>query len=588
MADALNQQARERVVSFNQRLSTNPTDAEALYGLSVCYANGWGVNQDPEQAKALLEQAAQFGQLDAIRELEREKFIIATKQKASDRDMQQIAEAEHMVKNKIGLEEAIKKEIFPCVVSLKTNCGVIGTGFYQHSDWLVSNAHVLPSHEILISASLIDFKNQKVSIGEKRAFHRPSEISTSPDIVIMEGNLRSEGNCKSIPTKFSDDKGVVSNRLFYVYFNHETQTHEIKYLISHSQSGNPLTYECEDGIEPQFGCSGAPVIEARVSGIDGHELKWQFRTVGIIYARCVNNQDTTKSKLACAIPVAQEFLQILQTIIFPQMHAKRANDIVQACARIEHGRGEAARYESEGKIYTALAENGLKEFKAGQTSLNIELPDGLEQLLGREIMDLSESAFIPEIQAHHQLEDRFHKLDQHSLQELVDDFNDFLEYIKQQEQLVLRQCDKFLLSPKEYFRVDITGGTNVPFKLDIQDNIGRREHTTTGSPISSVFAIVKVPKEEGTISGVELADLFRRSQEQKKAQDKRPIVAAAAIEPELSRKDMQRRKKEKKAKGPAYMQRFTEVATSSPAEAPSVTSSTTSKARQGKKLRPGR
>lgn len=46
-----------------------------------------------------------------------------------------------------GFQEAITKQIFPCLVRLKTN-RAYGVGFYQHQNWLVTNAHIIPQGEI--------------------------------------------------------------------------------------------------------------------------------------------------------------------------------------------------------------------------------------------------------------------------------------------------------------------------------------------------------------------------------------------------------------------------------------------------------
>ncbi len=509
-------EAKIRVISFQRRLQMNPNDAEALYGLSVSYRYGWGgLPQNNSLADDLLQESARLGDPDACRELNRINASMMIMQAFHDRDIREIRKAKDIFDKRQGLREAIEHEIFPCVVSLITGRGITGSAFFQHSEWLVSNAHVLPSLEVLEDSRLIDFKYYQTPLEVKRAFHRPSEIATSPDIIVINGNSRGENNNKCIPINFTADNDCGGRIVFYVYFNLEKRIHEIKYLIPRSKTNAyPMIYECEDGVEPLPGCSGAPVIEVRLL-VGGHEIKWQFKTIGIVYARFPSQNGR---KLACVIPVKQDFQQILETIIHPEMFAKRSNQMAHAYTYIRNSDGKKITHLVNARNHTIQAHTGLQEFEVGKTSLNINLPEGLEKLLGKTIIDLQCSVFLIEIQKKYGINDKVIQRNAKTLEELCDDFCNFLGVIRSQKlmpTLPKGNGNNFFLSPKGYFRIDVGGGTHGPFVLDIQDNIGKRgqhappPHNT--EPISSKFAIASVPKEKDKISGAELVDLFEAS-----------------------------------------------------------------------------
>jgi len=468
-------EAKDRVIAFQQRLQVKPNDAEALYGLSISYRHGWGeLPQNSSLADSLLQRAAQLGSPDACREYDRENATMKIIQELYDRDVREVRVAKDIFDKRQKLRESIENEIFPCVVSLVTNRGVIGSGFFQHSEWLVSNAHVLPCLEVLEDSRLIDFRYYQSPLEVKRAFHRPSEIETSPDIVVINGNSREESNNKCIPMDFTMDNDCGGRIFFYVYFNIERHIHEIKYLIPHSRTNAyPMVYECEDGMEPLPGCSGAPVIEARLL-VGVHKNEWQFRTIGIIYARFPSPNGR---KLACTIPIKQDFKQILETIIHPEMFAERDNQMAYACKYIRDSDSTKDMHIASAEGHVVQAHLGLKEFEAGKTILNIELPKGLEKLLGKTIIDLQCSAFLLEVQRKYRIDDKRIQHNAKTLQELCDDFCAFLDMIRSQKlmpTLPRNNGNNFFLSPKEYFRIDVSGGINGPFVLDIQDNIGKR------------------------------------------------------------------------------------------------------------------
>lgn len=308
-------------------------------------------------------------------------------------DKRRMEEAKHILENKQGLAEAIEEKIFPCVVSTLNNIGIIGTGFFYHSKWLVSNAHVIPSYEALTNTELVDYKLNINPIYVEKAYHRPYQKEKSPDIVVV--NVKDHNNinekCLSSTTQFNDKKVHYNSITFYVYFNHDTYNFEIKYLTPNRTDRLPFFYNCEDNTDPQLGCSGALVIGAYIS-ITGHELEWQFYMIGTLYARCILDQFS--SKLACVIPIKQDFDQLLNDIIYPRQLAERCELMGQASTHIRDGESRANKYYTYEQEYKEKAERGLQLFEAGKTILDIDLPDGLERLTKLGVNTVRERALL--------------------------------------------------------------------------------------------------------------------------------------------------------------------------------------------------
>ncbi len=530
-----------------RRVRINPNDTEALeqiYKSALNFQYGWhGFPMNTIQSQKFMHFAAKYGHTQACYDLAR-KFLsnepqqsLAYVQRGLERnpedqqlrgllgaldalerqkrsDEAQQVEARRIVVNREGLAEAIREKIFPCVVSIMTEGGVIGTGFYQHSEWLVSNAHVIPNTEILSGSTFADFRGTRTSLRAERAFHRPSQKSKSPDIVIIKGNSRDSGNNLSLPMSFTDDDDTGDRIYFYVWFNYEIQKHEVKYLIPRSNGGQfPLIFACEDGSEPRPGCSGAPVVSARLL-VGGHDIQWQFETLGIVYARCPNS---VGSKLVCAIPVRQEFKQVLDEILFPEDFSRRAEQMALASREVRDNAQRISGYESENSYYKILSEQGISEFESGRTHLDISLPEGLEKLLGKNILDLSSSAFIAKVQKQYKITDARVTNRTQTLEEIAEDFFDFIQTLHKETNIQLRgkQGDSFRMSPKGYFRVDLAGGVNTDhYTLDIQDNIGKGLHAPSpneNQPISSKFAIATVFGKPDNISGKQLVQLLLKS-----------------------------------------------------------------------------
>ncbi len=103
-----------------------------------------------------------------------------------NQDLEWQRKAKKMFITKGGLMDAIKSKIIPCVVSIRTNEGTkIGTGFFQHQRWLVSNAHVLSDEHVISSATLTDFQSKTIQIISAQNFPRPNQQGI-PDIKVSQ------------------------------------------------------------------------------------------------------------------------------------------------------------------------------------------------------------------------------------------------------------------------------------------------------------------------------------------------------------------------------------------------------------------
>lgn len=303
-----------------------------------------------------------------------------------EQNRKRMQDARNMFEKKDRLIYSIKTEIIPCLVSLKTKRG-LGSGFFQHTSWLVSNAHVLPSDAILESTTLTDFQYIESQLIIEQSFHRPSDKQGIPDVAIVNVKCRPGDNRKCLPALFSLDEAYKDSITFYIYFNQATKKYEIKYLNHSDVRSFPLRYKPVDNIDPQHGCSGAPVIEARV--LLGREPRWQFRTVGVVYARCedlsISSQDQTTTKLACAIPVSYDFNQILEIINSKELTV-RSEQMVEACDSLIQDQETKEKRESlliQYKLYSDKTSQLLAGYTAGETSMPVSSIDDAEPLVDR-------------------------------------------------------------------------------------------------------------------------------------------------------------------------------------------------------------
>jgi hypothetical protein len=462
------------------------------------------------------------------REAEEAKYTALMEQSNKRR----FAEAEAMFINKVGLEQSIKDHIFPCVFCLSTKYSIIGTGFFQHGLWLVSNAHVLPSYEYLLETSLINSEAQYAPLMVAQSFHRPSENPKSPDIVIVNVTSRTNENSNGLAVDFSGDEPYKKSIFFYVYFDCNLKTHIIKHIVPYDISGFPLLYRCEDGTDPQPGCSGSPIIEARV--LIARNPKWQFRTIGMVYARCYPNELSTlppigNQKLVCSIPVRIDFEQIRREILIPQETALRYREMAQASVAMRDDQ-KLAEFTYQEKQEYLHAQKNFEAFLEGTTQLDISLPDGLEKLLGNGIIDLKHSMLLNDNQKKYK--DKEHKFKNliETLPDLKNALGEFIIEIQNSGDMALKVGDNFLLSKSNFFRIDVSGSVEKGWKLDLQDNTGvfkvkvNQEHLKdlypSGTkkkvgdhiePVSSVFAIVTISQDIQSISGQILAGFLKES-----------------------------------------------------------------------------
>lgn len=415
-------------------------------------------------------------------------------------DRQRRAKAEELFSDDASIELSIKQQIYPNVFPIQLNNGSIGMGYYISPGYLVSNAHVLPTYVSIHESSIK--RHGKIA----KSFHRPDRPD-APDIVLVKlENAVHQNN--GIPVNFSEDASLDRTRLFFI--NYSLEEEQIKFvpleLIS-KQGEAPIRYRCLDATIPQPGCSGAPIIEARV--LLGKEPIWQFRQAAIVYARC--NDVGTEEQLLCAMPINFDLQQVykLQTVYeesdhFSQMAlaASSINDSDQAQTLLLKTK-EASEY----------AMSKFLAYTDGETNLDIDLPEGLEKLIGSGIINLKESLLLEKNQKVYKKVTFKVTI---SFEELNDDLNRLLESIATNNEITLRKGDSYFES--KFLRVDVGESTTDIWKIDLQDNTGKGIKIA-GKSASYVFAIARVPKEPGTISGSTLVAMFKKSMQNGKACD---------------------------------------------------------------------
>ena len=423
--------------------------------------------------------------------------------------------AKKMFGDIVSLKDAIKKEILHSIVSIRTNYGVIGTGFFYHGDWLVSNAHVLPTREVIVGGGL-QTKNGLIELKPIESFHRPHELHTSPDIVIVHDE--SVGFSKGLK-QISRNHSKVSKHYFYAYYNHSTGEHEIRHIkkIKQNKEEFPLKFKPADDVEPQKGCSGAPIIEAFIN-TDGSEPKWVFQVIGVVYARCLS-LDEDDIKLICGIPVDEEFDKILN-ILYSRSTSTRFSQM--ALAHKARGYPEdlekIREYEEKTKEENEEILKKIKSIEAGATSLYITLPEGLEKLYGSDIIGLQYSLFLEEARNAIGLKkgyintntfpSHYKKANEEcSLEFLKKEIREMIMNIRQEKEMQFTPGTPriFRESPNKYFRIDIQGGKTRDYSLQLQDCLGYGQKLQglsgnakqyNGKPVSSTFAIVSWSKDK--------------------------------------------------------------------------------------------
>lgn len=415
--------------------------------------------------------------------------------------------AEKMFEEKAGLDEAIQKEILPSLVVMKAQDGRFGTGFFQHQGWLVSNAHVAPSRDLLNTMQFRDTQANPLDSGVVQAYLRPAEKRDSPDVIIVKTRTNSQ---KCLPLDFLGDEGYHERHFFYLDI-HSCEQPVVRYLELVSKPNKyPLLYRSLDGSIGCPGCSGTPIIQARV--LFAGTPKWEFRVVGALYARFSSPQ---YADVVCAIPIGTDFRQVL-SIIQGGVSADRFQKMASACDALgdNQAKRDAQRYRGMGTITKEKALGELFQYESGFSPINVSLPHELEKLHGKEILPFSKSSLL----AADKKENNYKAKSRQQLQveDLEDDIQKFMEYFSnQKEKILLQNGNNSFCSPDCYFRIDTKGGAKSDWILELQDKTGRGKFK--GQPVSSTFAIVKVPLNNRDVSGPQLAKCFKESQKLKKA-----------------------------------------------------------------------
>lgn len=316
------------------------------------------------------------------------------------------AAAIEMFSTRNGFYEALSEQVLPQLVRLQTPQGV-GSGFFQHTNWLVSNAHVIPDAKNLSETRIIDFQGQSLRLNAELAFHRPFNKDNAPDIVIAKTGSRNASNTRGLPVDFNGDEATKKTLKFYLYFDptQEELTPVVSFLEDDSlsePSTYPMIYASQDGSEPPFGSSGAPILEARVA-LAGKTPQWQFRVLGAVYARCSSEWYASYSNkrviapqnlsLLCAIPVLPDFEQIRKSILIKQDEINRSIEIIKLCSNsVKFSERVRSEQLNLNRLLKEIDQN-INLFKDGVTSLKIDLPEGLEKLVrsNEELLNMTEA-----------------------------------------------------------------------------------------------------------------------------------------------------------------------------------------------------
>lgn len=402
---------------------------------------------------------------------------------------------------KNGLIEAIREQVYPCMVSIQTTDGSIATGFFQTRQWLVSNAHLIPDIETLIEASFSDFEMNHIDFGllsAERVFHRPNN-DISPDIVMVKNfELRN----KYLEMGNIGDENFEEECIFYPYYDRGSK---IEHLTLYSKSNEcPIIYECKENI-PKPGCSGSPVIKAkRLNG------NWKFQAIGIVYAR-QRFAEITGSKLLYTIPVDKELSQIEDIISFEA----RASESKQKAKEYEKKDIQKAKhYGFESQLFNEHALRGFRQFLKGKTELNINVPYELEKLYGKNILDIQGSALYEGI--HNRFKRAGVEEEPVGLEELTRDLYKLLEQIARKDLLFsnpenFQPEDEFIRT--KYFRIDVIKNQRQELVFDVQDNVGKGIHIDK-QPVSSKFATAKMLFQDiKKITGRDLVAAFMNGKE---------------------------------------------------------------------------
>ena len=430
-----------------------------------------------------------------------------------------------------GLGAAICEHVLPAVLSVRTACtGTLGTAFFLQPSCLVSTAHVLPCADLLPLSQLVDHQSRSASLAPKRSWRRAypdaSVAATVPDLVLIEVDPKHRPGFKPVclTTAFpagggggggsggggcGDTHGEVLTFYLDVASDVENAGVGFKQLRRAWGEGGgdacPVEYVQEDGSVPAEGCSGTPVLEARVSSSAGGAIQWQFRAVGVLYARCPH---VDGSMAVCAVPITADLVRDMP-----------ADDASLSSLSASSSSSPSA----------AVISPRLVRFDLAPQSNRLLLPDGLEKLWYQTILPVRDSLLIESVRAE-QLRShaaKFAAVPSVSLADLTSDFDAFLASIPHADDsshsLHLAVSDALWRSPAKHFRVEITGSTKAGWMLDLRDTFDSTSGAASpASPVdpqsdlkakflSSVFARIRVPPGLNQIQSSQLAPLWKSS-----------------------------------------------------------------------------
>ncbi|GAB4392376.1 MAG: hypothetical protein Tsb005_06120 [Gammaproteobacteria bacterium] len=423
--------------------------------------------------------------------------------------------------SKENLEQGIINLIYPNIVILKTERGIVGMSFFQFDQWLVTNTHLVPSVDILQGTELIDYQGNSLQQHITQSFHRSND-NQAPDIVVIK--LENYKASKPLPTLFSNSECYAERYWFYIAYDFATKQYQIKYLQLASDTNSlPLKYMCQDGSIPQPGHSGAPIIEARLTL--GREPVWEFKVVAILYARATHFAPHN-TKVVCAIPTLPDFRRLL-SIHLAKNFSDRYSQMAFASEALndQQGKEDAANYIQQSQLEQQHAKTLFIKYQQGESALNIALPDDLEHLLGKTIIGLEQSCLIEKNLKKLAGKHDFSHVKTVTPEELYADYESLLKSITN-DVIQLSKIDSFFSTP--CFRIDVAPGGNKNQKywmLQLQDNTGKNIKIQ-GQPLSSVFAIVKIKNSE-SIEGTKLVELIKASVSQQNEVEYTPELTAS-------------------------------------------------------------
>lgn len=309
-------------------------------------------------------------------EKKRRSFLQSASLDQAKRDAARYQDAKDMFMQKKDLVISIERQLYPAVVLIELSHGRNGMGFFRHDNWLVSNAHVIHSqNEIIEGLRIKKYDGTELFLDVKQGFYRPWESVISPDLVV----LNTEGMHGGVVVpNFSSDEAHSEKHFFYI-----DTDFQIHFLIPISEPHvMPMSFICEDGHIPEFGCSGSPIFSADVT-MTTKPLKWRFAVVGAIYARCALDQSL------CGISIDEEFEQIRQIILSTDQVIRYKQ--MSSCSSSIGDEHQSRILEILADQEQQLAAAGILRFHAGHSVLRIELPEGLERLAKSTYAKLEES-----------------------------------------------------------------------------------------------------------------------------------------------------------------------------------------------------